>query len=408
MAAFGSSTRTAPPSPLPATDPTGGVWLTESSVGSELARGVCQSCSIILVEANSPSKSDLSTAVNTAARAGATVVLTTNNQAEAPDDSQYASDYSHPGTAFVSAAGDSAYTGLVYFPATLPTVIAVGGTSLNLSTNGRYQGESAWPATTSGCSMYNGASAWQASLAASVGCGGKRAVADIAAVAEPGALVHVQDVGSPCGPSWCEADGTSVAAPIIAGAIGLAGSVGSSEAKLLYQHAHSEPSAFHDITTGTNGFACGQSKPICAARRGYDGPTGLGTPNGLAAFLPSGGALDPRRPLVTVSAPHGRLSVDRQWATQVKVANDNPFSLGGSVILRRRLRVGKRLQMITFATGNLTLGPLASAPERLTIVNRNRALLKHLRSVTVSAQLQVHGPAGRTVTLSKSFRLAAP
>ena len=287
-------------------------------------------------------------------------------------------------------------------------MVAVGGTQLDLTAAGGYRDETAWASSTSGCSAYDNAAAWQASPAASVGCGGRRPVADVAAVAEPGLLVHVQGAGSPCGPSWCEADGTSVAAPIIAGAIGLAGSVGSSEAKLLYQHAHSEPSAFHDITTGTNGFACSQSKPICAARRGYDGPTGFGTPNGLAAFLPSGGALDPHRPAVTVSAPKGRLSVNRRWTTQVKVANDNPFLLAGSVILRRRLRVGKRLQMVTLATRKFTLGPLAGASERLTIVSRNRALLKHLRSVTVSAQLQVHGPAGRTVTLSKPFRLAAP
>src|ERR1019366_4944540 len=123
----------------------------------------------------------------------------------------------------------------------------------------------------------------------------------------------------------------------------------------------SDPGAFRDITTGTNNAFCAD-QPYCAARRGYDGPTGLGTPYGLAAFLPSGGVLDPHRPLITVSAAKGRLSVNRRWTTQVKVANSNPFSLGGSVTLRRRLRIGNRLQLITFATTKVTVGPLASAP----------------------------------------------
>ena len=38
----------------------------------------------------------------------------------------------------------------------------------------------------------------------------------------------------------------------------------------------------HDITSGTNG-TCGGSY-LCTAGKGYDGPTGWGTPNGVKAF----------------------------------------------------------------------------------------------------------------------------
>ena len=38
----------------------------------------------------------------------------------------------------------------------------------------------------------------------------------------------------------------------------------------------------HDVTSGTNG-QCNVAY-LCAAVAGYDGPTGLGTPNGIAAF----------------------------------------------------------------------------------------------------------------------------
>src|SRR5207248_8397920 len=37
-----------------------------------------------------------------------------------------------------------------------------------------------------------------------------------------------------------------------------------------------------DVTTGANG-SCGTSI-MCKAVAGYDGPTGVGTPNGLASF----------------------------------------------------------------------------------------------------------------------------
>jgi hypothetical protein len=45
-----------------------------------------------------------------------------------------------------------------------------------------------------------------------------------------------------------------------------------------YGHAD----ALNDVTSGNNG-SCSPSQ-LCAARSGWDGPTGLGTPNGTGAF----------------------------------------------------------------------------------------------------------------------------
>ena len=43
------------------------------------------------------------------------------------------------------------------------------------------------------------------------------------------------------------------------------------------------PADLFDVTEGSNGNgACGSY--LCAAGPGYDGPTGLGTPNGINAF----------------------------------------------------------------------------------------------------------------------------
>jgi hypothetical protein len=44
---------------------------------------------------------------------------------------------------------------------------------------------------------------------------------------------------------------------------------------------YSHTGSLFDVTSGSNG-ACGTY--LCRAATGYDGPTGLGTPNGTGAF----------------------------------------------------------------------------------------------------------------------------
>lgn len=397
-------------SPLPSSsDPTGGQFFTESALGIEVAHGICQSCSITLVEASAADQRDLATAMDAAARAGATVVVTAVTPGENVSDPGYESDVSHPKTAVVAAAGDGTsgfpgYSGSVDFPSALPNVIAVGGTDLSLSRRGGYGGEQAWPGTVSGCSQYEPAPVWQTADAAAVGCRKHRAVADLSSDANPGVLVRVTGTSTPGGP-WFQATGTSVSAPIIAGEIGLAGSAGSGEARMLYGRAGSDPGAFRDITKGANLPGCKTS--ICRAGRGYDGPTGLGTPFGLAAFLPFGGALATSAPRITISAPHNRLSANRRWLIHVGLRNGNPFAVAGSLVVRRTLRVRGRLRLVRFGTAKLELGPLGARTEGVEIVRAERGLLARLRSVRAYVQLRVHGPAGRTVTVTRSFDLVA-
>jgi hypothetical protein len=45
---------------------------------------------------------------------------------------------------------------------------------------------------------------------------------------------------------------------------------------------YSHTASLFDVTSGTNG-SCTPAQ-WCTARAGWDGPTGLGTPNGSAAF----------------------------------------------------------------------------------------------------------------------------
>ena len=75
--------------------------------------------------------------------------------------------------------------------------------------------------------------------------------------------------------------GTSVSSPIIASVYALAGTptAGTYPASYLYAH----PGDFNDVTVGANG-TCSKAF-LCQAEKGYDGPTGLGTPIGTAGFI---------------------------------------------------------------------------------------------------------------------------
>jgi subtilisin family serine protease len=84
---------------------------------------------------------------------------------------------------------------------------------------------------------------------------------------------------------WVTVGGTSVAAPFISGVFGLAGNATSISPRYLYRHK----ADFFDITRGNNvifgrpAAVCGGDY-LCQAQKGYDAPTGLGTPDGIAGF----------------------------------------------------------------------------------------------------------------------------
>jgi hypothetical protein len=72
--------------------------------------------------------------------------------------------------------------------------------------------------------------------------------------------------------------GTSLSSPFIAGVYGTNGGTATAGSD-----PYSHTSALFDVTTGNNGKNCGKTY-FCTAGTGYDGPTGLGTPNGSTAF----------------------------------------------------------------------------------------------------------------------------
>ena len=250
-------------------------WAQEISLDLDMVSAVCPRCHILLVEATSSAQSNLGRAVNTAVRLGADAV---SNSYGGPDasDSSYGRYYHHPGVAITASAGDSGYG--VSYPASSKWVTAVGGTSLRRSSRARRGWtESAWDSSGSGCSDRN-TTTWQDTSL--TGCDG-RAVADIAAVADPATGVAVYDsVTFEETSGWLTFGGTSAGAPMIAAAFALAGNTADvADGSYVWTHHRS---GVNDVTSGSNGDC--PTDRWCNAHYGWDGPTGWGTPSGVTAL----------------------------------------------------------------------------------------------------------------------------
>jgi subtilase family serine protease len=252
--------------------PTDAGWATEISLDLDMVSAVCPKCHILLVEATSASYANLGKAVNEAAALHANAISNSYGGGDVSDSS--APYYNHPGIAVTASSGDSGYG--VAFPASSHYVTAVGGTTLNKASNSRGWSETVWSGAGSGCSTLNTALTGAASF--NTGCS-KRAEADVSAVANPSTGVAVYD-STPYGgrSGWQVYGGTSVSSPIVASVFALAGNAAGINNNYPYSHSGS----FFDVTSGSNG-SCSPSQ-LCKARTGWDGPTGLGTPNGVGGF----------------------------------------------------------------------------------------------------------------------------
>jgi subtilase family serine protease len=245
-------------------------WAQDSAIDLEMASAMCPNCRTLLIEANQNSFADLGIAEDTAARLGAHVIVNSYGGDE-PGSQQFEHFYDHPGVAVVASSGDRGF--VVQFPASSSHVIAVGGTRLSPDdTTLRGWTEAAWANGGSGCSIIYAKPPWQHDS----GCA-NRTIADVAAEADPATGVAIYGPLASGGSGWLEFGGTSVAVPIIGGIYGANGGR-THEGRNLYHHRR----ALFDVKTGSNGIC--DPAYLCTAERGYDGPTGNGTPNGMGAF----------------------------------------------------------------------------------------------------------------------------
>jgi len=248
-------------------------WDQEQALDLDMVSAACPNCHILLVEASSASFSNLWTGVDYAkSQPGVRAVSNSYGNTDSSSYAQYDSHYAASNVAITVSTGDSGYG--AQWPATAPGAVAVGGTSLARSNNARGWSESAWNGAGSGCGLGHSKPTWQSGVTDA--CGG-RMEADVSSNADPNTGVAVYGPVTRNSSGWGVWGGTSESSPFIAGLFALRnGNINA--ASSIYAHTAN----LNDVTTGSNG-TCAVSY-YCNAQAGYDGPTGLGTPNGVGAF----------------------------------------------------------------------------------------------------------------------------
>lgn len=259
-------------------------WAGEEDLDLDMVSAICPNCHLILVEAGDNSTGNLGASVNTAVALGAKFVSNSYGGPVSIEDPSFdAADYDHPGVVITASTGDSGFAAGPAFPAASPHVVAVGGTSLEKASTSRGWAEITWKGAMSGCSSFDAKPSWQNDT----GCA-TRTEADVSAVSDPATGVTIYDTQYD---GWAVFGGTSAASPIIAAVYALGGTQSGYPARNTYAEVAADHSSVNDVVAGTNdpedaGSCQGQAHYLCNAVAGYDGPTGLGTPNGITAFRP--------------------------------------------------------------------------------------------------------------------------
>jgi IPT/TIG domain len=415
-------------SPLPEVE---GGWASEISIDVQMARAICQSCKILLVETDSEEFSDLGAGVNAAAKAGATVI---SNSYGGPELGEYASlasaDYDHPGVVVAASSGDCGYLNKACkgdpqkanFPASFQDVVSVGGTSMTESAG--VWTSTVWSEGGSGCSTIFSAPLWESGVAgfAATGCKTGRAVADVAAIGDPNTGVDVYDStpeGLGAATGWGVWGGTSVASPIVAAEYALAGGAHGVEypASTLYPHL-GQVSYLYDVTAGSNGSCA--SATICKAAAGFDGPTGVGSPLSLGAFAAGEAPVDNTSPTIAGSAvQEGVLtaspgtwsgapsSFDYQWE-RCEGSTCSPIAgATGSSHTVSAGDVGAKLRVLVWASNGTGTGGPAASGQTTTVASNQLSIASFTPSGITGSTIAIEGSGFEGTTQVLVGKLAA-
>ena len=238
-------------------------WAEETCLDVEWAHAIAPYAMILLVQATDNSESSLLAAVDYARNCPGVVAISMSWGG--PEDSSVTSDDSYftsiNGAVFFASSGDQgSNSGAVDWPASSPNVVAVGGTTLNLNSDGTVISETAWSGSGGGVSAYEPAPQYQTSYGLNYPM---RAVPDVSYDANPQTGVAVR-----YNSGWIVIGGTSVGAPQWAAI--QADGLSATNANLYGQAKSAYSSYFRDVTSGSNG--------LYNAGQGYDLVTGLGSP----------------------------------------------------------------------------------------------------------------------------------
>ncbi len=293
----------------------------ETSLDVEWAHAIAPGANILLIEdADDPYitpstpqsqittyKNDVLQCVNPAASTPGVVAVSMSfgfaeGSGDVANNADFTAPSGHVGIEFVASTGDYGEdtprefpSGGAMWPSASPNVLAVGGSTLTVTSNGTYVSEEGWtyndgnPSENADGSSNGGPSAVQAEPQAeeSVQTSGVREVPDVAY--DAGNAVDVYDSSYPGGP-WVGFGGTSAGAPQWAALIARVdqGRLANGEAALqgIAPFYALPTSAYHVITTGSNWTTTTYTGAPYVSQD-YNMVTGRGTPiaNQMIAVL---------------------------------------------------------------------------------------------------------------------------
>jgi hypothetical protein len=261
-------------------------WSQETVLDVEWAHAIAPRANIMLVEARSSSFNDLFTAVSWARQqAGVSVMSMSWGGGEFSSESSYDSYFTtpsgHQGITYIASSGDNGAAAGNIYPSVSRNVVSVGGTYLTVNSAGAYVSETAWSGSGGGYSRYESEPAYQRTVQST----NVRTAPDVAYNSSNPVWCYWTNPTNTSNQGWISLIGTSAGAPQWAGIVAIADQIrvaagehtldGASQTLYaLYNSALNGD--FHDITTGSNGYA---------AHTGYDLATGRGTPIAQSVIL---------------------------------------------------------------------------------------------------------------------------
>ena len=303
-------------------------WASEAALDVQWAHATAPLARLVLIEAQNANLSSMRGAIKLANRMGPGVVSMSFGCAEGPWTDALDTLFASDSMSYLAATGDQGPE--LAWPAVSPRVLAVGGTTLRYA-DGAARTESSWSATGGGFSAYTPAPAYQNGAIYGLAGSAMRGVADVALNADPNTGQYVARIAPGATlPTWVSAGGTSLATVQWAGLLAVANAQRALAGKpalgaphaVLYGQIAALPgayaAAFGDISSGANGNCAS-----CAAKPGYDTPSGLGTPKveGLLTLLSQTQAITAPVTSATLGGTDIRADVFSAAAGQVFEAN---------------------------------------------------------------------------------------
>lgn len=263
-------------------------WATEIALDVQWSHAIAPLARIVLVEAAAPTNVAFAGALKLVNAMGPGVVSMSFASPEGGWETSYDNLFTGSGMSYFAATGDSGSG--VGWPSSSPNVVAVGGTSLSYSGSGA-RAEVVWSKTGGGISAVESRPGYQSGVSVN----GQttplmRVAADVSFNADPNTGQYIAVTAPGGSTNWYAAGGTSMATPQWAALTAVANALraAANQATIttpqaaLYQATNG---TLADIVSGNDG-----SCAWCAAKVGYDAPTGLGTPNAAAVLTALTGA----------------------------------------------------------------------------------------------------------------------